>query len=96
MKHSVLGLTIDPSDIRNTLAKGLGGLRKGQLLPRREERPHVWIFERRQLRLLRHVQTQRRHRQAWLPDGESQILRLYVVGPSGLKDYGSATLRCKI
>ena len=33
---------------------------------------------------------------AWLPDGYSQILRLYVFGPSGLKDYGSATLRCKI
>ena len=32
----------------------------------------------------------------WLPDGDSQILRLYVFGPSGLKDYGSATLRCKI
>ena len=24
------------------------------------------------------------------------ILRSYVFGPSGLKDYGSATLRCKI
>ena len=34
--------------------------------------------------------------QAWLPNGYSQILRLYVFGPSGLKDYGSATLRCKI
>ena len=34
--------------------------------------------------------------QAWLPDGYSHILRLYVFGPSGLKDYGSATLRCKI
>ena len=34
--------------------------------------------------------------QAWLPDGYSRILRLYVFGPSGLKDYGSATLRCKI
>ena len=33
---------------------------------------------------------------ARLPDGDSQILRLYVLGPSGLKDYGSATLRCKI
>ena len=33
---------------------------------------------------------------AWLPDGSSQILRLYVFGPSGLRDYGSATLRCKI
>ena len=33
---------------------------------------------------------------AWLPDGDSQILRSYVFGPSGLKDYGSATLRCKI
>ena len=33
---------------------------------------------------------------ARLPDGDSQILRLYVFGPSGLKDYGSATLRCKI
>ena len=33
---------------------------------------------------------------AWLPDGDSWILRLYVFGPSGLKDYGSATLRCKI
>ena len=33
---------------------------------------------------------------ARLPDGDSQIIRLYVFGPSGLKDYGSATLRCKI
>ena len=32
----------------------------------------------------------------WLPDGYSQILRLYLFGPSGLKDHGSATLRCKI
>ena len=32
----------------------------------------------------------------WLPDGYSQIFRSYVFGPSGLKDYGSATLRCKI
>ena len=31
-----------------------------------------------------------------LPDGDSQILRLYVFGPSGLKDYGSTTLHCKI
>ena len=36
------------------------------------------------------------HQQAWLPDGYSQIFRSYVFGPSGLKDYGSATLRCKI
>ena len=35
-------------------------------------------------------------RDAVLPDGYSQIFRLYVFGPSGLKDYGSATLRCKI
>ena len=34
--------------------------------------------------------------QAWLPVGNSQILRSYVFGPSGLKDYGSAMLRCKI
>ena len=33
---------------------------------------------------------------ARLPDGYSWILRLYVFSPSGLKDYGSATLRCKI
>ena len=33
---------------------------------------------------------------AWLPDGYSKIFRLYVFGPSGLKDYGSAVLRCKI
>ena len=32
----------------------------------------------------------------WFPDGYSQILRSYVFGPSGLKDYSSATLRCKI
>ena len=32
----------------------------------------------------------------WLPEGDSQILRSHVFGPSGLKDYGSATLRCKI
>ena len=31
-----------------------------------------------------------------LPDGDSQISRLYVFGPSGLLDYGSATLRSKI
>ena len=34
--------------------------------------------------------------QAWLPDGDSQLLRSYVFGPTGLKDYGSATLCCKI
>ena len=33
---------------------------------------------------------------SWLPDGYSQILRSYVFGPAGFKDYGSATLRCKI
>ena len=33
---------------------------------------------------------------AWVPDGNSQISRSYVFGPSGLKDYGSATLCCKI
>ena len=33
---------------------------------------------------------------AWLPDGCSQILRLYVFGHSGMKDYGSATLCCKM
>ena len=33
---------------------------------------------------------------AWLPDGDSKIFRLYLFGPSGLTDYGSATLRCKI
>ena len=32
----------------------------------------------------------------WLPDGYSQILRLYAFGPLGCKDYGSATLRWKI
>ena len=33
----------------------------------------------------------------WLPDGYSQIFRLYLFGPSGWKDYGySATLRSKI
>ena len=31
-----------------------------------------------------------------LPDSDSQNLRLYVFGPSGLKDYGSAKLHCKI
>ena len=31
-----------------------------------------------------------------LPDGKNQILRLYVFGPSGLKDYGSAMLRYEI
>ena len=36
------------------------------------------------------------HVQAWLPDGYSQIFRSYAFGPSGLKDYGSATLHCKI
>ena len=33
---------------------------------------------------------------ARLPEGYSQIFRSYVFGPPGLKDYGSATLRCKI
>ena len=33
---------------------------------------------------------------ARLPDGDSQILRLYAFGPSGLKDYGLATLCCQI
>ena len=32
----------------------------------------------------------------WLPDGDCQILRSYVFGPLGLKDYGSATLLCKV
>ena len=32
----------------------------------------------------------------WLPDGFTQIFRMYAFGPSGLKDYGSATLCCKI
>ena len=36
------------------------------------------------------------HSNPWLPDGDSRILRLYVFGHSGLKDYGSATLPCKI
>ena len=31
-----------------------------------------------------------------LPDGDSQIFRLYEFGPLGLKDYGSASLRCKV
>ena len=35
-------------------------------------------------------------RYAWLPDGYIPIVRLYVVDPSGLNYYGSATLRCKI
>ena len=34
--------------------------------------------------------------QAWLPDDYIQIFRLYVFGPLGWKDYGSATLPCKI
>ena len=34
--------------------------------------------------------------QAWLPDGYGLIVRLYAFGPSGLKNYGSAILRCKI
>ena len=33
---------------------------------------------------------------SWLQDGYSQIFRLFVFDPSGLKDYGSATLRCKM
>ena len=33
---------------------------------------------------------------AWLPDGYSRLFRLFVFGPLSLKDYGSATLRCKI
>ena len=35
-------------------------------------------------------------RRQWLPDSYSQIFRLYFLGPLGLKDYGSAMLRCKI
>ena len=31
-----------------------------------------------------------------LPDGYSQNFRSFVFGPLGLKDYGSAPLRCKI
>ena len=34
--------------------------------------------------------------QAWLPDGYSPFLDCIHFGPSGLNDYGSATLRCKI
>ena len=34
--------------------------------------------------------------QAWLPDGYSQIFRMYLFGPLGFLDYGSATLHCKI
>ena len=35
--------------------------------------------------------------QAWLPDSYSKMSRLlYVFGPLGLKDYGSAMLHCKI
>ena len=51
----------------------------------------------RRSRLLSQPITTANTNQAWLPDGYSQILRLYVFGPlpSGLKDYGSATLRCK-
>ena len=33
---------------------------------------------------------------SWLPDGYSQIFRLSMFGPSGLEDYGSASLRGKI
>ena len=32
----------------------------------------------------------------WLPVDYSQIFRLSAFGPSGLKDYGSAKLHCKI
>ena len=35
------------------------------------------------------------HSQAWLPDGYSQIFILSLLGPKGLKDYGSTTLCCK-
>ena len=31
-----------------------------------------------------------------LPDGDSKIFRLYLFGTLGLRDYGSATLPCKI
>ena len=33
---------------------------------------------------------------SWLSDGYSLMFRSYVFGPLGLKDYGSATLHCKI
>ena len=35
-------------------------------------------------------------KQAWWPDGYSQIFQIVCVRPFGLLDYGSATLRCKI
>ena len=44
----------------------------------------------------RPVPLPRKHHSPRLTDGNSQIFRWYVFGPSGLKDYGSATLRCKI
>ena len=57
-----------------------------------QRQPH-----QRRLRRLRHPRRDLRGRRLprW-PDGYNQTLRLYVFGPSGLKDYGSATLRCKI
>ena len=42
-----------------------------------------------------HWERSTRNAKAGLPDGCSQIFRLYAFGPLGLKDYGSATLRCK-
>ena len=45
--------------------------------------------------LLRTMLIEEEERAAWLPDGNSQIFRSYVFGPSGLNDYGSATLRYK-
>ena len=35
----------------------------------------------------------RRRVKPWLPDGGSPILRSYVFGPLGLKEYGSAALQ---
>ena len=52
---------------------------------------NVITYENAQLK-----ETLRRQKGSWLPDGYSQIFRSYVIGPFGLLDYGSGTLRCKI
>ena len=50
-----------------------------------------WVCTEQQIAL-----QEREAATTWLPNGYSQIFRSYVFAPSGLKDYGSATLSCKI
>ena len=55
-----------------------------------EDAKALEVKKRKQRELLRHLQDLLQQAdsdpQAWLPDGSSQIFRLYVFGPWGLKD----------